>query len=450
MDLNNRTKRAVYRPLQGPCFLILTLLAVSTAYAQEPKMAEQMVYRLRLFKGKDYQESFCPPTEDTIYVISDSDNVFDPKMTLVYYWPISRRYKAAFKTLNETVDGILEILQGGKVILNVQPQMYTFSQSQGWYTGSTKILIGSEAKQRYEEYQLAVKTYLDRLKTYRAKKRAYLKEMEDLFEKAKKRQKLRNNSAQKIPTPVPKEPTFPSAPDYYVQQPARAYIINLPVGRYEMRLRSESGAIVEGSEKGLVSFTHRRTGKVGYEVVSAKRWTMPETSSDPRETIYLEGANTLYLRPYVQTEYNDLYYSKLIDPQNEGYSELWRWINSQQIEKGNLQVIKDGQIIASIEEQPYYVQQIPGPELGYKIIDYKKEEFPDRPPSLVAHKIEFQPEKGGYQIQLVDEAGPTLSGSVRDLRTIVVGKPWKLYSAAVILPFVAWVPMFIWRRRKLK
>ena len=146
---------------------------------------------------------------------------------------------------------------------------------------------------------------------------------------------------------------------------------------------------------------------------------------------------------------NDLYYSKLIDPQNEGYGELWRWVKIKQIEKGNLQVIRNNQIIASIEEMPYHVQQIPGPELGYKIIDYTKEEFSDQPPSLVGYKLEFQPEKGQYQIQLIDSSGMIFSGSVRGLRTVKVGNPWTLYFASVILPLAPWVTIFIWRRRKV-
>jgi hypothetical protein len=145
---------------------------------------------------------------------------------------------------------------------------------------------------------------------------------------------------------------------------------------------------------------------------------------------------------------------------------MWRWINIKQIEKGSLQLVKDGRLVGSIEEKPYQVQQILGPELGYTIIDYEPEKFEDRGPSLVGYKAEFELEKGGYHIQLVDEAGTVVAGSIRELRAIEVAKTvvagsirelraievantWQLHLAAVILPLMVWAPVFIWRRRKL-
>jgi len=207
---------------------------------------------------------------------------------------------------------------------------------------------------------------------------------------------------------------------------------------------------VEESEKKLVVFTHRRSEKVGYEIIPEKRWTRPETSSDPAEIIYLVGQNILYLRSFIQNEYNHLSYSKLLNPQNEGHRELWQWVNIRQIEKGTLQLIKDGQVIASIQEKPYFVQQVPGPELGYTIVDYEKEKFPNRSPTLVGYKMEFEPGRGGYKILLLDPSGNGVPGSLRELRDVNIEKTRELYLTAVILPLVVGIPIFIWRRRKLK
>ena len=369
--------------------LILAVLVIGNVQAQAPVMEEQMVYRLRLFNGRGYQSSFCPQSEDTIYVIADSDNVFQPRMTLVYYWPMTRRYKAGFKTLNETVDGVLELLQGEKVIERLHPRTHTFSLAKGWYAENSEIILDKNAIRLYEQYQLALKNYTERLKIYRAQKEVYRRQMEEVFAGTRRPQKPEKNSRRDLPIRMPKQPVFPEAPEFFVQQPEQAFIIDLPAGKYRMRLRASDGTIMEGSEKWLVSFTHRRSGQVGYEVISAKRWTMPETSGDPGDVIYLEGKKTLYFRPYIQTEYNHLYYSKLLDPQNDGFADMWRWVNIKQIEKGSLQLVKDGRPVASIEEKPYHVQQIAGPELGYMIINYEQEKFPDRAPSLVGYKAEL-------------------------------------------------------------
>ena len=430
--------------------LILIIITIGSGWAQAPVMEEQMVYGLRLFNGKGYASSFCPRSEDTIYIIASSENVLLPKMTLVYYWPITRKLQAGFKTLNEKVEGTLEIIQDGKVIRNLKRRAYTFYSAKGWYAETSEIILDEKAKEKYGEYKQAMDRQYKLTKEYYDKQRDYRKQMEVYFAKIKERQKSGMTPEQYGRIPVPKEPVPPASSKFYVQKPREEYIVNLPVGRYEIRLRAPDGTIVEGSEKKIVSFTYRRSGKIGYEIIPAKRWTMPETSSDPAEIIYLEGKNTLYFRPYIQTEYNHLYYSKLLDPQNEGHSELWRWVDIEQIEKGAIHLMKNGKVVSRIQEKPYYVQQVPGAELGYTIVGYDKEKFPVSGPSLVGYKVEFEPGKGGHQIQLVDASGKVAPGSLRELRAIDVGKPWELYITSVVLPLIVGAPIFLRRRRKLK
>jgi hypothetical protein len=429
---------------------ILIVITIGSGWAQAPVMEEQMVYGLQLFNGKGYAGSFCSKSEDTIYIITGSENVLSPKMTLVYYWPITRKLQAGFKTLNEKVEGTLEILQNGKVIRNLKRRTYTFYFAKGWYAETSEIILNDKAKEKYGEYTQAMDRYYKLTKQYHDKQRDYQKQMEEFFAKIKERQKSGMTPEQYGPIPVPKEPAPPAPPKFHVQEPREEYIVNLPAGRYEIRLHASDGTIFEGSEKKVVSFTYRRSGKIGYEIIPAKRWTMPETSSDPAEIIYLEGKNTLYFRPYIQTEYNHLYYSKLLDPQNEGHSELWRWINIKQIEKGALHLIKNGKVVSRIQEEPYSVHQVPGQELGYTIAGYDKEKLPGRGPSLVGYKVEFEPGKGGQQIQLVDASGKVFPGSLRELRAVDVGEPRELYITAVVLPLVVAAPIFLWRRRKLK
>ena len=449
MASTHQTIRLLYYLKKYFRSLVLTVLIIGNAHAQAPVMEEQMVYRLRLFNGRGYQTSFCPASEETIYVIANSDNVLESRMTLVYYWPMTRRYESGFKTLNEPVDGAIELLQGETVSERLHPRTYAFSLAKGWYAENSEIFLDKNAIRQYEQYQLALKNYTEQLKIYRAQKEAYHRQMEEFFATTRRPQEPEKNSMRDIPVQVPKEPEFPEGPEFFVQPPEQAFIINLPAGTYRMRLRAPDGTIVEESEKKLVSFTHRRSGQVGYEIISAKRWTMPEISGDTGEVIYLQGKNTLYFRPYLQTEYNHLYYAKLLDPQNDGFADMWRWVNIKQIKKGRIQLVKDGRVVASIEERPYHVQQIPGPELGYTIIDYDQEKSEDRAPSLVGYRAELQLDKGAYHMRLVGEAGKVISGSIRELRAIEVADTWKLHLAVLILPLLVWGPVFIWRRWKL-
>ena len=442
-------KRLLHRIAGCVTFLICSILPIGVLHAQTPEMEEQLVYRLRLYNGKDYQDSFCPKTVDAIYILANAPSVLNPRMTMVYYWPITRRYMPGFKSLNEPVAGTLEILQGGRTVQELQSRTYTFFRAKGWYAGKSEIILDKKADERYEEYLRAMKEFNEKLKTYHEKKQLYLEKMNEFYARARKRQELGVNSKQPPRITIPQEPPFPQSPEFYTQEPESAFILNLPPGRYKIRLKASDGTIIEESEKRLVIFTHRRTGRIGYEVVSAERWTMPETSSESDEVIYLVGENTLYLRPYIQTEYNHLHYAKVLDPQNDGYPELWRWINIKQIEKGRLKFYIGGRLISSIGEKPYQVQQIPGPELGYKIIDYDKDKFPDRAPSLVGYKLDLHLEGEGYRLQLVDSAGTIIHGSERVLREVEARDTWKLFLVSIVLPLVAYIPIFIWRRRKL-
>ena len=87
---------------------------INTSNAQTPEMDEQFVYGIHLSNGKGYTSSFCPQSQNTIYIIANTENVILPRMTIVYYWPLKKKYQAGFKTLNEKIEGNLEIIKNGK------------------------------------------------------------------------------------------------------------------------------------------------------------------------------------------------------------------------------------------------------------------------------------------------------------------------------------------------
>src|SRR6185436_20496767 len=96
--------------------LFAIVLSAGLASAQVPEKERRFVYGLNLFDGVEYTTGYVPPSVDAVYVMADHLGVLDPKMTEVYFWPITNDYRADFNSLNEIVDGRLEILQGRKVI----------------------------------------------------------------------------------------------------------------------------------------------------------------------------------------------------------------------------------------------------------------------------------------------------------------------------------------------
>jgi len=430
--------------------VVLLVAMAHSIWAETPDMKEQFVYGLRLFNGRGYTSSFCPETEEVLYILAGSENVLRPAMTIVYYWPITRKLQAGFKTLNESVEGTLEILKDGTVFGKLKRRAYTFHFSKGWYADTSEIVLDKKAVDIYNTYTEAVSLHYERTRAYYEAQVEYRRQMEAFFAELKKRQEAGTvpERSDDRPAPrVPEKPVPPKPPGYFVQKPEKEYIVKLPVGRYDIRMITADGTIVEGSEKTIVSFSHRRSGKVGYEIISEKRWTMPETSSDPAGTIYFKGKNTLYFKPFIQTEYNDLYYSKLLDPQNDGYSDLWRWVNIRQVEQGSIQFVGNARVNATIREKPYYVRQVPGAELGYTIVDFSKETFPDRKPTFVGYKVELEPDREEHGIRLVDNAGVLVPGSFRELRAVDAERVPALYVLSVLLPLAAGIPVFWWRRR---
>ncbi|MGQ9631428.1 MAG: hypothetical protein ACUVXI_14120 [bacterium] len=406
---------------------------------------EQFSYGLSNFNGRGFSSSFSLRTEDTLYIMANQYNVFSPKITLIYYWPITRKYLAAWNTLNVDMDGDLEILQDGKVIQTLKKRNYVFNYSQGYYAEEAEVVLDEAADAKHKEYKDAVDAYYNALQKYYEAQTQYQKDLDVFFKKIRERDE-KKLTPEEYPIEVPKEPEPPKPPTFYVTEPRKAYVVNLNDGVYQIRVRAPDGTILEGSEKNLVAFSKRRGGGVGFEIIPEERWTRRETSSDPSEIIYLDGRNILYLRPFFQDEFNDLYYAKLEDPQNEGRIEKWRWVNIKQMENGTLQLMRGNEVVQEIKEKPYYVKQKPGAELGYTIIDFDPNDPAQGSPSFVGYKLDLDLSGDDYWIRFLDKDGNIIKGSERRILPVKKGNTNVLYTLSLI-PLIAYLGVFAWRGR---
>ena len=442
---------------------ILALIFISTqVFAQEkkeeegvsinlaPLRQEQLVYSLNVFDGKGWSGGFVPKTENTIYLIADKKSAICAKKTLVYFWPITARYMAAWRTLNEDIEGTLEVIKDEKVIKKLQKEDTVLCYPEGYWGEKNVLYKGEEARNWYNKYKDAEKKYYDELKKYYDARMEYRKKLEKFFEEVKKRREAGEKGPLNIE--IPKEPEPPRAPDFYVTEPKKYYVLNLPAGRYKIRVRAGDGTIVEGSEKDVLVFTARRRGGVGYEIIPGNRWTQKEECNDPAQTIYAAGKNVLYFRPYSQDEYNELYHNKLLDPQNEGRVENWKWVHTEPIKNVYLTLFGREKILDRIEEKPYKVKQIPGPELGYNIVEFK-EEYPGEKPTFTGYQLilsENLREKS-YKIYLQskEKNNENLSGSEREIRIIKKENANFLYYLS-LFPLAVGGVVFAIRRRRIE
>jgi len=323
-----------------PLALTLLLLVAVPAQVQEPEKIESFVYSGYVFNGLDYISTFYPPSVDTIYLSADRQNILSPRRTLVYFWPLTDAYEADWASMNQTVIGALEILDGSGVIATIPQEGHDI-----------QTLVGQGSA------------------------------------------------------------------------------VDLPAGRYAVRVRANDGSIVPGSQKKLVVFAPRRQG-LGYQIVPQEEWIRPERTNVPADVIYAREGSVLYLQPYVEEEYNDLYYTHLENPQSQsGRRDRWTWVHVRPFEQaGNLILDFGGQTV-EVLAKPYRVEQLPGSRLGYKVVD--DDSAAEKPlPDLVAYQLFVDANHASYGLQLQDADGKTVFGSQRQVRRVPEINSWALYFLA--------------------
>jgi hypothetical protein len=438
-------RRIAFSVLLGVSFVFGSL-----AFAQPP-MREQLVYSLTSFNGSTYSKSFAPQSEDIIYFVANVNNIIVPRKTIVYYWPITRRYMAGFSTLNEGVPGQLEILQGGKVVATLREQKYVLYYPEGYWSEKAVMYLDEEADACYDKYKKAVDEFNKKLKAYYEAMQRYREELNRFFEEVRRRREAGETGPLNIP--VPKEPSPPDFVEFYASEPASGFVVNLPPGHYELRIRLDDGTILEGSEKKLVVFTSRRRGGVGYEIIPGNRWTKRENCDDPSWIIHAVGKNELYFNPFTQEEYNELYHNKLQDPQNIGRIERWKWVHVDPVKNATVLLGRGKEILKAVTKAPYFVKQIPGPELGYEIVEYDEElKKKGYKPTFESFKVLLDPSlpKASYTIQAVaGENQAPLPESERTIQLLRKENSTYLYVLA-LLPIVVGIVVVLGRRAKIE
>jgi hypothetical protein len=432
-------------------FFLLLLYLQAASMAQAPIMSEQLVYSLNVYNGKGYGGAFTPQSEGTIYLIADKNSAISARTTLVYFWPITAKFMAGWQTLNEEIEGSLEILKEGRLTKSLKPQDNSLYYPEGYWGETSVLCIDEDAHTYYEKYKKATEEYYQKISDFYKARIEYRKKMEEFLQEIKKRREVGEEfTSEEIEKVMPKEPKSPEPPKFYTTEPRKDYIINLPVGSYRIRLRAEDGTIIEGSQKNLVVFSSRRTGGTGYEIIPGNRWTMRESCDDPARIIYAAGKNTLYFNPFTQDEYNELYYNKLVDPQNPGRVERWRWVHITPIKDVTLLFLKGKEVLQRVKRLPYYVKQIPGSTLGYSITEYDKEKQPYEKPTFEGYKLDLSPtlENTGYQINLEKKTGGFFKGGKREVRLVRKENSRLLYALS-IFPLIIGVVIFLVRRRRL-
>ena len=246
-------------------------------------------------------------------------------------------------------------------------------------------------------------------------------------------------------------PQPPEPPRDYVTPPTEvqlAFILDLPVGEYRLRFLQE-GRVMEGSEKRLVVFDRRRRDGIGLEVIPADKWTRPVESQTPSSVLYVDGTADLYLQPFFQDEFNDLYYEKLQKNDAKGNPDLVKWVRMQQVPGARLDVTRAGGSTGEVREQPYFVEQVKGASLGYRIVPFDPEgAHKGKEPSLRAFHVPIRRENGVIRLQVRDRGGAVLRGGGREIRVLVRSPLAGLLLLAAFSPLAVMAVVLARRARR--
>jgi hypothetical protein len=389
----------------------LQIGALLEAAAQAPGTERAFVYGINAAIPGNFVGTFAPPSAGTIYLLAGETSIISPRMTEIYFWPITNEFRANWNTLNEPVPGVLEVTRNGAVVAELEATDYTihFTQEQTERATTTtgELFLGQEAidaearfRARQEEFQEAVHAYNDA-------QQAWL----DLAAEVNAQQEAGET------VELPAAPEQPEPIGVFSNGLNQGMPVDLDPGQYMIRLRGEDGETVPGSERYLTVFAARRTG-VGYTVVPEARWTTPLDSPAPGDVLVGEANSTIYLEPHLAYEYPARDWARLQNPQRPGGGAGgWEWVNGERLTTGALAILNDGQVADSLALTPFVVEQVPGGQLGYEVLEFAPDaDDAAASPNFEAYPIHLGGAGESFDIRLTSGDGASVPGSDRLVR----------------------------------
>ncbi len=398
------------RLLRGILLALTLSLCLATpgglAQAQVPERQRAFVYGINAAIARTFTGSFSPLSPSTIYLLADQPSIISPRITEIYFWPITNEYKASWEILNEPVAGTMEILQGGRVIQEIAPTSYTIHYQRNGNETVATLYIGAEADAAQERFAASQRAFRRASQDYYREQQAWLAAATEANQRIQAGERVT----------IPPEPKMPEPLNVTSNGLNNGVPVQLPVGSYTLRLRAPDGSLVPGSTRNLTIFAPRRSA-VGYMVVPETRWTTPDQIEDPAAIILGKPNTQLYLIPHEAREYPAQAYTLLQNPQQQvGETTEWKWVLGSPIQQGELEIVRSTGETERRSLTPYRVQQTDGATLGYNILPF--EPNPDRPnaaPDLVAFPLPIGTAGSSFALRMVSEQGQILPGSARDV-----------------------------------
>lgn len=418
-------------------FLLLSSLILPAVATAQDLQDLDFVYATNHYNGATFSSALVPGSVDTFYLLADQTSMVAARMTRVYYWQITNQYRADWDAANVIVEGTLEVLKGIKLVQSSGLSDYVIQYDANDKIDSSMLYLGADARAARENYEALQAEYRADLSDYYK----VLNEYTALYQAAlAKLQKGLISEDQ-----LPETPAALADFSLFSTDVLSGFPLNLPAGEYTVRLKLTDGSIMAGSSKRLVVFDALGEG-IGYRIAGADRWNLPEDSLSNSEVVYGLKDGTYYLEPLIQKQYNELFYTRMNNPQDTtARKERTLWVPFRSAQDVTLSVYgQHGQVDLELED--FFVQQILGTKLGYNIIPFDAEKMTQ--PTFTKFELTLD-DSLVFRLALKDAQGRVLEGSTREIRVINTNRTLLLYLVSC-LPLLIGLVIVLVRRRKVR
>ncbi len=388
-------------------FVVVFTSVANIATADTYKAQRVFVYGINAAVGSGYTGAFVPPSVETIYLLAGTTNILAPRVTEIYFWPITNEYKAKWDLTNEPVQGELEILRDGKLVQHLTSIPYTLhSRSRGSET-DTELITGGEAIDAHSKFIAMQKAYGEAAHAYYEAEQKWLAAVSD----------INKQDPTRAAVVVPPQPRQPEPIPIYSNGLSSGFSVNLSTGTYRIQLRAPDDTLVANSVRTLEVFEARRNA-IGYKVLPETRWTTPDQILDPADAIIGLPSSQLYLIPHTIAEYPALPYSLLQSPQQQSPAGAdWMWALGPPLTDADLVFTATGSIAKPQKMRGYRVTQKSGSQLGYSVSPFAFD--PERPnliPDISGFSVRLGNSGDAYKVIVLAASGTFLPESTRSVR----------------------------------
>ncbi|MBN1411054.1 MAG: hypothetical protein JW969_09430 [Spirochaetales bacterium] len=386
-------------------FLAFTLSAGLAAQISEKE--EEFLYSIHAYDGKEYKKTFCREESSTIYLLADDQSFLMPRKTFVYYDAALNMWRIDSQGVNEELPGRLEVTGTDNKVTYIDKTVYTYYVTPGEWDMQWKVYTGQKALDEwktFEELREKIREEGKKFQEEMFKYRRWKEEMNKKIKEARLKGKNFEGLVQELNAKSP--PPYPGRIHYELYPLEMAFIINLPVGEYRIRLLDSEGRVYENSDKKIITFSRERSNSVGFIYSATDKIKLPKQSRIPQAIIYINGKHDLYLRPYLQNEFNDFYHEKLSNNDGRGNPLSTKWIITEPLYNSWLEYHRSAEPGPEISlEEQFKVERSRENPFGYRIVYYDRND---------AHK-NFEPDFRSFYLPM-DGKSTVIKIKVRDYK----------------------------------